>query len=74
MAVKKEIICDHCLGNRPANTWTELSKESDFGRNRGPFYYQCRVCGSSWIKIRDYGLGGNDSFFHTQTGKFFKAS
>ena len=71
MSIKHKSNCESCNDSleeigQPVHIDGGRSGDTDHT------FYQCRECGALWVRVKDSGgLGGNGTFYHSLTDRFF---
>ena len=68
--------CNSCEAKNLSDSSSEIGEQVHIaGGKEGDTnhtFYQCKDCGSVWMKIEDIGgLGGHGTFFHLLTKGFY---
>jgi len=76
MTINRTGTCDTCNGDRPADSWEEIGTQVHINGGKvgdtHHTFYQCKNCGSAWIRIEDQGgIGGNGTYYHSLTERFY---
>lgn len=76
MTIQHTGKCQSCENKTPAESWQEVGSQVHLqGGKVGDThhtFYQCNDCGSAWVKVQDQGgLGGNGTFYHSLTERFY---